>query len=98
MRTDLVHALSSIPVEEGLAPEHGSELLTHSLEHLLDGGGVADEGGRHLEALGGDVAHAALHIVGDPLHKVGAVLILHIQHLLIHLQGKSRLEIRKAAA
>ncbi len=43
------------PVEESLAPEHGSELLAHALEHLLDGSGVAQEGGRHLEALWRDV-------------------------------------------
>lgn len=29
-----------------------------------------NEGGRHLEALGRDVTHRALHIVGNPLHKV----------------------------
>ena len=45
------------PVKEGLAPEHGSELLADALEHLLDGGGVAQEGRRHLEALGRDVTH-----------------------------------------
>merc|ERR1711874_683001 len=38
----LVHALTSVPVEEGLPPEHGSELFSNSLEELLDGGGVAD--------------------------------------------------------
>ena len=43
-----------------------------------------NEGGGHLEALGRNVTHRALHIVGDPLHKVGGVLVLHIQHLLIH--------------
>merc|ERR1711998_747853 len=47
----LVHALTGVPVEEGLAAEHGSELLGHALEHLLDGGRVTDEGSRHLEAL-----------------------------------------------
>ena len=54
---------------------------------LLDRGGVADECGRHLQALGRDVAHARLHIVRDPLHEVGRVLVLHIQHLLVHLLG-----------
>ncbi|GFH24186.1 uncharacterized protein HaLaN_21931 [Haematococcus lacustris] len=67
----LVHALTRVPVEEGLAPEHGRELLAHTLEHLLDGGAVADEGGGQLQALGGDVAHRGLDVVGDPLHKVG---------------------------
>ncbi|KFP78027.1 hypothetical protein N311_07875, partial [Apaloderma vittatum] len=26
-----------------------------------------------------------LHVVGDPLHKVAAVLVLHVEHLLVHL-------------
>ena len=42
----LVHALASVPVEESLPPEHGSELLANPLEELLDGRGVSDEGGR----------------------------------------------------
>merc|ERR1719181_32593 len=50
----LVHALTGVPVQESLAPEHSSELLGHALEHLLDGGGVANEGGTHLKALGWD--------------------------------------------
>merc|ERR1719189_290231 len=50
-------------MEEGLAAEHSSELLTDALEHLLDGGGVAEEGDGHLEALGWDVADAGLDVV-----------------------------------
>ena len=66
----LVHALPSVPVEEGLAPEHGGELLGDPLEQLLDGGGVADEGGGHLQASGRDVTHSSLDVVGDPVEKV----------------------------
>ena len=47
---------TGVPVKESLPSEHGCELLADALEHLLDGGRVADEGCRHLEALGGDVA------------------------------------------
>ena len=83
----LVHALTSVPVKERLAAEHGGELLGDALEHLLDGGGVTDEGGSHLEALGGDVAHGGLHVVGDPLDEVGGVLVLHVEELLIDLLG-----------
>ena len=79
--------LTSVPVKEGLPPEHGCELLTDALEHLLDGGGVADEGGCHLEAPGRDVADGGLDIVGDPLHKVGGILVLHLQQLLVHLHA-----------
>merc|ERR1712184_144054 len=72
----LVHALASVPVEESLPPEHGGELLTNPLEQLLDGGGVTDEGGGHLETSGRNVAHSSLHVVRDPLDEVGGVLIL----------------------
>ena len=81
----LVHALASVPVEESLPPEHGGELLGDSLEELLDGRGVADEGGGHLETSGGNVTDGGLDVVGDPLHEVGGVLVLDIQHLLVHL-------------
>ena len=81
----LVHALPGVPVEEGLAAEHGGELLGDPPEQLLDGRAVADEGGGHLESAGRDVAHGRLHVVGDPLHEVAAVLVLHAQHLLVHL-------------
>ena len=81
----LVHPLTSVPVEESLATEHSSELLRDALEQLLDGGGVANEGGSHLETTGWDVTDSSLDIVGDPLNKVGAVLVLDVEHLLVHL-------------
>ena len=81
----LVHALTSVPVEESLAPEHGSELLANALEDLLDGGGVSNEGRGHLQATRGDVTDSRLHVVGNPLNKVGGVLVLDIKHLLINL-------------
>merc|ERR1719145_395937 len=40
----LVHSLSSVPVEECFTAEHCRKLLTHSFEHILNGGGIADEG------------------------------------------------------
>merc|ERR1719245_61515 len=81
----LVHALPGVPVEESLPPEHGGELLGDSLEELLDGGGVADEGGGHLETSGWDVTDSSLDIVGDPLHEVGGVLVLDSEHMLVNL-------------
>ena len=81
----LIHALAGVPMQESLATEHGSELLRDALEQLLDGGGVADESGGHLQAAGRDVAHGGLDVVGDPLHEVTAVLVLHVLDLLLHL-------------
>ena len=72
-------------MEESLPPEHGSELLGDSLEQLLDCGGVADEGGGHLETSGGNVTDGGLDVVRDPLDKIGRILILHPEHLLVHL-------------
>ncbi|KFO70518.1 hypothetical protein N303_03406, partial [Cuculus canorus] len=80
-----IHALAGVPVQESLAPEHGRELLRDPLEELLNGRAVANEGGGHLETTWGNVTDGRLHIVGDPLHKVAAVLVLHVEHLLIHL-------------
>jgi len=83
----LVHALTGVPVEEGLAAEHGGELFTNTLEHLLDGSGVTEEGNGHLETLGGDITNGGLDVVGDPLDEVGRVLVLDVKHLLIDLLG-----------
>merc|ERR1712193_510251 len=81
----LVHALTGVPVEEGLAAEHASELLRNTLPELLDGGGVTNEDGGHLETLRRDVADGGLDVVGDPLHEVGGVLVLDVEHLLVNL-------------
>ena len=81
----LVHAFAGVPVEEGLAPEHGSELLGDALEELLDGSGVSNEGGGHLETTGRDVADSSLDVVRDPLDEVGRVLVLDVEHLLVDL-------------
>ena len=75
-------------MEESLPSEHGGELLGDSLEQLLDGGGVTDEGGGHLETSGRNVANGNLDIVGNPLDKVAAVLVLDVQHLLINLKRR----------
>jgi hypothetical protein len=81
----LVHTLTSVPMQESLAPEHGSELVTDTLEQLLDGGGVTDEGGGHLQAAGGNGAEGGLDVVGDPLNKVRRVLVLNVAHLVLDL-------------
>lgn len=81
----LVHTLASVPMQESLAPEHGSELVTDTLEELLDGGGVTNESGRHLEATRGHGAEGGLDVVGDPLDEVGRVLVLDVAHLVLNL-------------
>lgn len=72
-------------MQESLAPEHGSELLTDTLEQLLDGGRVSDESRRHLEAAGRDRAESGLDVVGDPLDEVRRVLVLDVAHLVLDL-------------
>jgi len=80
-------SFTGVPVEEGLSAEHGGELFTNTLEHLLDGGGVTEEGNGHLETLGWDIADGGLDVVGDPFNEVGGVLVLDVQHLLIDFLG-----------
>ena len=80
----LIHTLTSVPMEESLTPEHSGELLTDSLEELLDGGGVTDERTGHLEASGRNVTDGGLDIVGDPFNEVARVLVLDVEHLLIN--------------
>ena len=75
-------------MEESLAAEHKSKLLRDALEHFLDGGGVSNEGGGHLEAFRGDVAHGGLDVVGDPLDEVRRVLVLDVEHLLVDFLGR----------
>ena len=72
-------------MQESLAPEHSCELLGDTLEQLLDSGGVANEGGGHLQATRRNVTHSNLDVVGDPFDKVRRVLVLDVQHLLINL-------------
>merc|ERR1712178_201857 len=83
----LVHTLASVPMEESLATEHACELLRDTLPKLLDGGGVTNEDGSHLKPFWRDVADRRLDVVGDPLHEVGGVLVLHVEHLLVDLFG-----------
>jgi len=82
-----VHTLTSIPMEEGLSSEHAGELFTNSLEHLLDGGGVTEEGNGHLETLWWDIANSGLDVVWNPFNEVRGVLVLNVEHLLVDLLG-----------
>merc|ERR1719313_2016005 len=36
-----VHTFTCVPMQECLASEHSCEVLSHTLEHLLNGGGIA---------------------------------------------------------
>ncbi|KAG6554479.1 hypothetical protein Mapa_003857 [Marchantia paleacea] len=72
-------------MQESLSPEHSSKLLADTSEHLLDGGGVTDEGRSHLQTVRWNVTNRGLHIVRDPFNEIGRVLVLHVDHLLVHL-------------
>merc|ERR1719370_2459376 len=81
----LVHTLASIPMKESFPPEHGSKLLRDSLKELLDGSGIVDESGGHLKTPWWNIANSSLDVIGNPFDKVAAILILDVEHLLIHL-------------
>jgi hypothetical protein len=72
-------------MQESLTPEHGRELVSNTLEELLNGGGVSNEGGGHLQSTGRNGAESGLHVVGDPLNEVGRVLVLDVAHLVLNL-------------
>merc|ERR1712187_312301 len=78
------HPLACVPVKECLAPEHRGEVLCDTLEHFLNSGGIPSERDGHLQPLRWNVADACFNIVRNPFDEVGAVLILYIQHLLVH--------------
>lgn len=71
-------------MQESLATEHSRELITDTLEEFLDGGGVSNESGGHLEASWGDGAKGGLDIVGNPFNEVAGVLVLHVAHLVLN--------------
>merc|ERR1712072_19682 len=62
----LVHALSLVPVEEGLSLVQGAELRGESLEHGLEGGGVGDESGAERGVDRWDNNDGGLDVVWDP--------------------------------
>ncbi|CAN1253826.1 hypothetical protein LINPERPRIM_LOCUS8441 [Linum perenne] len=66
----LIHPFPCIPMQESLPPEHHSELLRHSPEHLLYARRVPYKSRRHRQPRRRHVAHARLHVVRDPLHEV----------------------------
>merc|ERR1711865_152194 len=89
----LIHTFSSVPMEESLSSEHSSELFTNSLEHLLDGSGVTEEGNGHLKTLWWDIANSGFDVVWDPLNEIRGVLVLDVKHLLVNfLSGHSSSE------
>jgi hypothetical protein len=59
-------------VEESLATEHSVKLLADALEQLLDGSGVTNKSGRHLQTTWRNIANSGLDVVRDPFDEVGA--------------------------
>ena len=70
-------------MKERLALEHRTELVRHTLEQLLDGGRVTDEGDCHLETARSNVALSSENVIRNPLDKVGRILVLDHLHLLL---------------
>merc|ERR1711998_48019 len=88
-----VNSISSIPspvyqCKKGLAPEHGSKLLSYTLPYLLNSGSITNESNSHLETLGRNVTNGSLDIIRNPFDEVRRVLIHNVKHLLINLLGR----------
>ena len=79
-----VHSFSSVPMKKGFSSEHGCKLLSDSLEHLLDGSGVADESSGHFKSIGRNVANGGFYVVGNPLYEIRRIFVLYVEHLLVH--------------
>merc|ERR550514_371911 len=58
----LVHTLARVPMQEGLAAEHGCEVLSHAFEHFLDRRRIPSESYCHLETLRRNIADGGLNI------------------------------------
>ena len=71
-------------MKKGFSPEHGCELVSKSLEHMLNGGRVSKESHGHLQALVRDIANSSLKIVGDPFNKGRGVPIHDVQLLFTY--------------
>merc|ERR1711904_346080 len=84
----LVHSLASVPVQEGLTAEHRGEVFCHTLEHLLDRRTIACKSDSHFQPLWWNVADARFNIVWNPFNKVGRILVLDVEHLLVHFPGR----------
>merc|ERR1719214_208449 len=74
-------------MEKSLAAEHCCEELGHALEHLLDSSGIAQESHCHLQTLWWNIADSSFNVIWNPLHEVRAVLVLHVEHLLVDFLG-----------
>ena len=70
-------------MKESFSSEHGGKLLRDSLEKLLNGCRVADEGRGHLETSWGNITDGCFDVVRNPLDEVGRVFVLNIEHLLV---------------
>lgn len=81
----LVHTLLGIPMQESLPLEHGSELVTNTLEELLDSSRVAKEGDSHLHSSWSNVTLRGEDVVRNPFDEVGVVLHLNVLHLFLDL-------------
>jgi len=57
-------------VKESLSSEHSGELFRDALEQFLDGGGIANKCGRHLETAWWNVTDGSLDVIRDPFDKV----------------------------
>lgn len=71
-------------MQESLSSEHSAELVSNSLEQFLNGGGVTDESGRHVQVSWWNRANGGLHVVWNPLDKVVCVSGLDLEHFVVN--------------
>lgn len=72
-------------MEESPTPEHGGELVADTLEKLLYGSAITNEGRRHSEATRHDVIVRRHNVVRYPFNEVGGVLVPDDANLILDL-------------
>ena len=75
-------------MQKCFSSKHSSELFRNSFEHFLNGSRISDKSRSHFETIGRNVTDRCFNVVGNPLYKVGRVLVLNIKHLLVNFFGR----------
>ena len=71
-------------MQESLSFKHGCELVGDPLEQTLNWGTVSNKGCGHIQSLWRNITDRWFDIVWDPLNKVRRILVLQVEHLLVH--------------
>ncbi|KYN40672.1 hypothetical protein ALC56_04981, partial [Trachymyrmex septentrionalis] len=85
----VIHTLAGIPMQERLPSKHRVEfsvrLTTTKRQTNLNSRRIANESRGHFQTPRGYVTNGSFHVARYPLDEIAAVLVLDVEHLLVHL-------------